>query len=288
MVVAERSEWIIVPAPHLGDTYFTCALASAFLKQHGGSRVRVAVPKSLWGIVRLFEGEPVSATDPDAIEVPVLKTRGTSPADPFELRPIDHWNYFTFRYFGQRLPFTRMYHDLLELAFPSFAPPEVPGDIRRSAEDRMKSLDLPAGKSVILVPFSKSLASFEPNFWERLAETLKSRGYVVATNVTASQMDSCIQGTRPLQCPGEELISVAEMAGMVIASRCGVCDILSTAQTDLRILYQSPQMEKLRMPGVTLEWDLGPCGLQDRATYYRMQLHEPNGDFIQRILSTAS
>ena len=156
--------------------------------------------------------------------------------------------------------------------------------MRANAKQRMQKLDLPESKTVILVPVSKSLTPFPVWLWEELAFFLSNRGYVVVTNVPASQMELCVPLTMPLACPPEELIPIAELAGVVISARCGVCDVLSTANTDLRIIYQRPTVEWKPMKDVTMEWDLGPCGLEDRATYIRLGVYETPGDFIQRIL----
>jgi hypothetical protein len=278
-------EWAISPAPHLGDVYFTCSLAEAFLKKHGGNLVRVVVPKHLGGILKIFPGAPVAALDPAEITGPIRPMFDPSLHDAFELRPVNHWDYFRWKYLGAHLPFTKMYHDLLDLSFPSFAPPHVPQEVRNSAEERMRALDLPFGRTVILVPFSKSLTPFEPPFWNDLASAFATKGYIVATNVLKDQMDRCVAKTRPLDCPAEELIPLAEFAGTVISARCGVCDILSTAKTDLRIVYQSRDLEWVPMPGVKMEWDLGLCGLPDSATYYRLELYEPHFQFIQKIIA---
>ena len=283
MADTSTGHWQILPAPHLGDAYFTCALASAFLERHGGTLVRVVLPKQLWGILKIFPDAPVTPADPSDVSGPFRSTKGANPEEPFELRPIDHWKYFGFQYFGNKLPFTRMYHDLLDLPFPSFTVPRVPAECREAAKERMRALDLPPGRTVILVPFSKSLAPFTISFWQELASTLQRLGLTVVTNATTDQLS--IPGTQALDCPAEELIPAAELAGMVIASRCGVCDVLSSAQTDLRILYQTAQMEQLRMPGVDLNWDLGECGLTDHAFYYRLGLYEPHTEFIRRILA---
>lgn len=276
-------EWLIGPAPHLGDTYFTCALAGAFLCRHGGSEVGVVVPRKLWTVLELFPDARVSPRDPAEVTAPFRETRGFRPGEPFHLRPLRHAREFEASYRGQTIPFTRTYHDLLEVPFPAFARPCVPTQTREAAARRLATFGLPTGETVILVPVSNSGPAFSSSFWADLAQAFAARGAAVATNVAPGDGGRTIPGTVPLPCPPDELIPVAELAGTVVAARCGVCDVLSSARADLRILYHRPQYEWSPLAGVKLECDLGPCGLDDTATYYRMGVSEPRAEFIARV-----
>lgn len=207
--------------------------------------------------------------------------------EPFYLRPFNVLDAFANAYAGGEMPFTRAYHDLLDLPFPSFEPPTVPETVRHTAEQRMMELNLPRGRTVILVPVSKSLTPFSTWFWNDLAEVFLKQGYSVATTVSFDQLQRCAAGTTLLECPSEELIPVAEWAGTVVSARCGVCDILSSAHIDLRIVYQRPHVEWSPLQGVTVLWDLGDCGLEDHATYYRVGISEPQIDFVHRVAAGA-
>jgi hypothetical protein len=308
MAKIQPDEWMITPAPHLGDTYFTCALTEAHLQRNGGSLVRIVVPKKLWSLLKIFPGTRVAPIDPDDVPVAFRQTGSASLLHPYFSHVDEFWNYarledqegeriiafhasinfrnfFELKYMGRTFPFTKSYHELLELPFPSFARPSVSPEIRADAEERLRKLDLPFGRTVILVPFTKSLTPFSEHIWNDLSAAFKAKGYVVATNVSVDQLHRCVPGTIPLACPPEELIPIAELAGTVVASRCGVCDILSSARTDLRILYQKSYLEWSPMPKVKLECDLGPCGLEDHASYFRMGDSEPESEFIERIVS---
>ncbi len=277
------AEWLVAPAPHLGDTYFTCALARAFVARHGGDRVRVIVPPKLFGVLALFPDAPLAPLDRAAVSVPFREERGFRPGEPFHLRPLRFAAEFAAAYAGRTLPFTRTYHDLLDLPFPSFARPRTPEAARDAAARRLAALGLPAGRTAVLVPVSNSGPAFSPSFWADVAAAFAARGFTVATNVAPERPERPVPGTHPLPCPPEELIPAAELAGVVVASRCGVCDLLSSARTDLRILYHRPQYEWSPLAGVRLECDLGPCGMEDTAAYYRMGASEPRADFIARV-----
>ena len=300
MVELNADEWIVIQAPHLGDTYFTCALAEALLARHGGNLVRIVVAKKFWNILKLFPDARIEPVDPAEIEK--LFPDGLKPLDPAELkirlreprefrrqsplyiRPVVYFKELDAMYAGKSIPFTRMYHDLLDLPFPSFARPRVSEEARQSAERRLRELDFPPGKTAILVPISNSLTKFTTWFWEEVAMAFAARGYTIAMNVAPNEAQpECIFGSRPLPIPIEELIPIAELAGTVLAARSGVCDVLSSAQTDLRIVYQRRQLQWKPMPNVDLQWDLGVCGLEDHATYYRMGSSESQEDFITRI-----
>jgi len=285
MVELDVDDWVIAPAPHLGDTYFTCALSEAFVARHGGNRVRVVVPPKLWSVLTLFPNARIAPLDPAQLKLPFREARGFRPGEPFHLRPLRFSDDFVAAYAGKTIPFTRTYHDLLELPFPAFARPHVPGSASVAAARRLRELGLPPTHTVILVPVSNSGPAFSASFWGDLAAAFAARGWTVTTNVAPDGTDHPISGTLPLPCPAEELIPVAELAGLVVASRCGVCDLLSSALTDLRILYHRPQYEWSPLAGVKLQCDLGACGLEDTASYYRMGTSEPREEFIARIVA---
>ena len=149
----------------------------------------------------------------------------------------------------------------------------------------MLDLDFPEGKTVILVPVCKSLIPLPPGFWEAVSNELRSRDLVVATNVAPNQPEACIPGTRPISCPPDELIPIAEFAGAVISARSGVCDVLSSARTDLRIVYQRVSVEWNPLRETKMEWDLGICGLDDNASYFRMREGESDAEFANRVVT---
>ncbi|MEW6335898.1 MAG: hypothetical protein ACOY3Y_20080 [Acidobacteriota bacterium] len=279
-------EWGISPAPHLGDTYFTCALAEAFLRAHGGRRVLVIVPPRLFPLLSLFPAGRIDPVDPATVEVPFRQGLGFRPGEPFHLRPVMHLGHFSTVYRGREVPFTQTYHDLLELPFPSFARPQVGPEIRAAAARRLEAAGLPRGRTVVLFPLSFSLTSFPVSLWTAIAGRFAERGLAVATNV-AAEGDFCLPGTAPLVIPVDELIPICELAGTAVAARSGVCDVLSSARVDLRILYQRPEWEWRPMPGVALQWDLAACGLDDAATYFRMGSAEAPASFVDRVVERA-
>ncbi len=277
-------EWAISPASHLGDTYFTCALAEAFLGRHGGSRVRIVVPPRLWKTLNLFPDARIAPLDPDDITTPFRNERGFRLQQPFYMRPLQFGSEFLSEYRGQTLPFTKTYHDILDLPFPSFAKPRVTEQARHSATRRFREYGLHEGRTVILFPLSFSLRGFTEEFWIEIARGFAARGFMVMTN-RVGESDVCIPGTHPLSIPIDELIPLCEMAGTVVASRCGVCDVLSSAHIDLRILYHKQKLDWQPLAGINPQWDLGPCGLEDHATYIRMGASEPPNLFVERILA---
>ncbi len=277
-------EWAISPAPHLGDTYFTCALAEAFLKRHGGSRVRIVVPHRFWKTLTLFPEARIAPLDPDAITTPFRSERGFRLQQPFYMRPLRFGSELLSVYRGQSLPFTKTYHDILDLPFPSFARPRVTEQARLSANRRFRRCGLPEGRTVILFPMAFSLRPLPERLWAEIARCFAARGLRVMTN-RVGKSDICIPGTNPLSIPIDELIPLCELAGTVVASRCGVCDVLSSAHLDLRILYHRQKLEWQPLEGINAQWDLGPCGLEDHASYFRLGASENPNLFVERILA---
>lgn len=84
------------------------------------------------------------------------------------------------------------------------------------------------GRSVILAPWAKSVAGLPASFWEAEAARWSSEGWRVFTNLAPGE--ESIPGTRPLAVPLCELLPLAERAGVFVALRSGVCEVLAGAR----------------------------------------------------------
>lgn len=91
------------------------------------------------------------------------------------------------------------------------------------------------GLTVILSPYSNTLADLPESFWTYLAKSIKDRRLDVATNCGPGEQEIC--GTAKLSFPLDISIQVLNAAGYFIGIRSGFCDIASGSSCRKIILY---------------------------------------------------
>ena len=115
-----------------------------------------------------------------------------------------------------------------------------------------KELILPESYSldkntIILMPYAMSTPLLPSFFWDLLAQILNRLGYHLYTNVK-DETEAPINGTFPLSCSLEEIITISEPCFAVISLRSGICDLLAYTNTHLIIINTDVQLHT--------EWDL--------------------------------
>jgi len=100
---------------------------------------------------------------------------------------------------------------------------------------------LKPGRTAVLSPYANtvlnSVVSEQNNdLWENLVCFLKENGYTVCTNC-ASPTELPLKGTVPLVFPLEQVVETIEYAGLFIGVRSGLCDLVSSANATIIILY---------------------------------------------------
>jgi hypothetical protein len=129
-----------------------------------------------------------------------------------------------------------LYRRLFRL--PTGAPllrPTVPPSAYDEALRRFRHQGLPAGRTVLLAPAAASIKTHPQAFWQALVRDLRKAGWTVAMNTPVAA--DPLEGTVPLAFPLREAIPMAELAGWVVSSRSGLCDLLSTARCRLTVVY---------------------------------------------------
>ena len=121
---------------------------------------------------------------------------------------------------------------------PEEAKPEHPvlKDVREELKETFKELGLKEGNTVILSPYSNTLADLPEHFWKQLAGRLKEMGYEVCTN-SSGATEPAVKGTIPVFFPLNTAPQWVEMAGYFIGVRSGFCDVISGARAKKVILY---------------------------------------------------
>ena len=120
------------------------------------------------------------------------------------------------------------------------------------------------GCTVMLSPYSNAFRSslLGTGFWPKLAAALSDRGYDVCAN--CSDAASAVEGTVPMFLPYNEMVGFLDYAGGFVASRSGLCDIVSSASACAMVLL----------------YDKGVGVIPDTFSLRRMGLQPSSSDFV--------
>lgn len=113
--------------------------------------------------------------------------------------------------------------------------PQFP-DCTEKINELYAKLGLVKGKTVLLAPYSYTMATYSPLFWKKLVHELHGLGYTICTNI-GSEKEKAIEGTIGLFLKYEELNSFLKMAGYFIGVRSGFCEIISSIPCKKIVLY---------------------------------------------------
>ena len=97
------------------------------------------------------------------------------------------------------------------------------------------SEDANGGKTAIISPYAKSVASLPESLWIDIVDDLSAQGYELYTNVCGDER--ALPGTRPISPTIAEMRSAVEQAGLFIGIRSGMCDVIKTAHCRKIALY---------------------------------------------------
>lgn len=131
-------------------------------------------------------------------------------------------------------------------------------------------------KTVILMPYANTAPRIDIKFWIEIASKLKQQGYIVCTN-SSGDTEPVIDGTQHLFFDLRYGLEVVEAAGTMIALRCGLCDVLSSAKAKKIIIYPN----RIYGPGSFMEfYSLNELGLCQDAQEFLWE------DDIKRMVQT--
>ena len=97
---------------------------------------------------------------------------------------------------------------------------------------------LQPGNTVVLSPFSNTLADLSNEFWVGLAKGLLKEGFTVCTN-SGGKGEPAVEGTEAVFCSLEIAPQFVEKAGYFVGVRSGFCDIISGTKAKKIILYDA-------------------------------------------------
>lgn len=105
-----------------------------------------------------------------------------------------------------------------------------------SADSLFEKYNLKRGKTVLMSPYATGVKSFSLNEWGKLATAFKKRGFSVCTNI-AGKKEHGIEGTKEIFIPYDKVLDFVNKAGIFIAMRSGLCDIVSSTTADMIVFY---------------------------------------------------
>lgn len=125
---------------------------------------------------------------------------------------------------------------------PDSCKPEHPvfQNVDQEAAELLKKNRLQEGNTVVLSPYSNTLADLPKQFWSDLAEKLEQVGFSVCTN-SIGDTEPAIEGTVPLTFSLDIAPQVIAKAGFFIGIRSGFCDVISGAKAKKVILYHAKE-----------------------------------------------
>jgi hypothetical protein len=228
----DRRAWIILNPGSIGDTATVCALAAAFLKQHGHA-LRMVVPEEHACIAQMFPHQVMHLQPAHRGYMQQLMNKYIEPHRfeldvPFCAHPdylgdcrTDEIKYL-FKSPGRGgLNMTDAFRYVLRL--PWDAPlnrPIVPDESEQEALLFADKAGLEIGNSVLLFPTDDAIRPQLPAiFWQTLAESLAARGIRVFTNVSSGGLAPnaiSIAGATPISIPLHLLLPLSRLAGRVI------------------------------------------------------------------------
>lgn len=137
------------------------------------------------------------------------------------------------------LGFTQLFRTFV-FDLPNTAKPEHPKlkDAKEELTKLFKDKQLQKGNTVVLSPYSNTLADLPKEFWAELTKKFKQAGFSVCTN-SNGKTETAVKGTVSVFVPLTIAPQFVEQAGYFVGVRSGFCDIISGAKAKKIILYDA-------------------------------------------------
>lgn len=137
------------------------------------------------------------------------------------------------------LGFTELFRKFV-FDLPDTAKPEHPVFQNVDSElDRVfREKRLQDRNTVVISPYSNTLADLPDTFWAGLAKKLLDEGFMVCTN-SGGDTEPAVEGTVAVFCPLGMAPQFVERAGYFVGVRSGFCDIISGTKAKKVILYDA-------------------------------------------------
>lgn len=176
----------------------------------------------------------------------------------------------------KNLEFTPMFRQFV-FDLPNNSVPQHPEfrNFDNDIDKIMKENKLIPGKTVVLSPYSNTLADIADDFWLKLTKRLLDNGYTVCTNCNG-KTESPVEGSVPVFFPLIIAPQFIEHSGIFIGVRSGFCDIISAAKAKKVILYD--KSNRFYMGSAFEYFNLKDMQLSDDAIEFNLDFNEYNLD----------
>ncbi len=256
---------LLCPYTGTGDIYLIGGMLQQYLEQESiHNYVFIVVSTACRKIAQMFEIKNIEQLPGETADY-IVKANMFCPDRCDVLVLNDSWVSVytnpTERLRGYKgLNFTDMFSEIvfqiqgdLSLSFPDWRKHE------EEAQTFLGGHNMLPGRTVILAPYSNTLSEFPNQLWEQLVARLHEKGYTVCTNSCGAK-EPPIKGTEGVFFPLSIAAAVVSLAGGFIGARCGLCDIISSADAKKIILYDR---DSYFYQGTTREYfslnDMGLC-----------------------------
>ena len=137
------------------------------------------------------------------------------------------------------LEFTELFRKFV-FGLPDEVKPEHPllPNVDSKLDAIFQEKHLQPGNTVVLSPFSNTLADLSNEFWVGLAKGLLKEGFTVCTN-SGGKGEPAVEETEAVFCSLEIAPQFVEKAGYFVGVRSGFCDIISGTKAKKIILYDA-------------------------------------------------
>lgn len=223
---------IYCPFSALGDVYYMMAYLPCFLaKRNIFDYVVFTVGGACRDVAEMFGAkysEAISQTEMDESIQAVLYTRESDAFIPHQDRP--YVVNLARALYVKKIPLESVYkYGVFGLEVG--CTPSKPVKLKKYAvpEQMLK------GKSVIISPYAKSVTNISWDYWKRVIQYYRNKGYPVFTN--AVHGEETLPGTIRLEIELAQMQSAAEQAGTFIGLRSGLCDVIREAACKKIALY---------------------------------------------------
>ena len=228
----------LCPYPGTGDVYMACTYLPAYLSKEKINKYSIVVTKNICKMVcEMFGQKNVLIISQEQMN-DILAAWTFDKDTMKEIKPLLHWGWRVKRYLYADnydcISFNEMFqYDVFGLSVNAkkTKPSVKNADVKKYFEK--------AGfkRAIILAPYAGSFVSDIPMAaWVEIAELLLKKGYIPYTNCQSKE--EVIPGTEQVFFPYSDGISCLEYCAGMIALRSGLCDVLSSAESKMIILYE--------------------------------------------------
>lgn len=223
---------VFCPFPALGDVYLCMSYLKHFLEMNGHDGCVVCVVGNAQRqVVELFGYTDVIMLSQNELDEAVQGVIYTNDNDCFIAHQDRPYVVYLHRALYKKLISLETIYKCGVFGLPQDTKPVEP----KKWLDFEFARDISVGRSVIVSPYAKSVASLPEVLWEKIVSYLIDKGYSVFTNVVGDELP--LQGTKAISPKISELKSVVEHAGLFIGIRSGICDVIQTANAKKIALF---------------------------------------------------